>query len=248
MGTKKTLVIVPVFNEADALIVVLPALKVVVASFQTVDIIVMCNGSTDGSADVAEGYGVRAYRQSSPGKPEAVRNAFLTALAEGYDQMIIFDGDGQHPAEAVATMLQLLEEHSIVKGSRFLQDSRQIGTPLDRRMVGVATRAWVKDFTGTDYTDPPCGLVGLKAKVAELLTPNLGWGEEWEIELLFALAHNVALRQYKVLEFPIPAIYEHLPGEKQKKKYDPAAWDTRLSERLTRQACAIRRFVTKYCP
>lgn len=247
MTTEKTLVIVPVFNEADALRAVLPALKEVVG---TADILVMCNGSTDGSANVAEECGIRACRQLIPGKPGAVRSGFEVGLHDGYDYLIVFDGDGQHPVDAIPTMMTLLQEHAIVKGTRFHDQSLQLGTPLDRRMIGVATRAWVREFTGVDYTDPPCGLIGLRAAVVKLLMPALGWQEEWEMELLFLLAHTMRKSSgttYSVHEFPIPAIYRDLPGEKQRAKYDPAAWSDRLSERLTRQAAAIHRFAARYC-
>lgn len=238
----KTMIVVPVHNEADAIRVVLPALANQVQGIA--EIVVNCNGSSDDSAAVAESLGFHVMRQVAPGKPQAVRVTFEFALEQGATHLIVFDGDGQHPPEAVPNMIRMLKTFPIVKGSRFLESSVQIGTPLDRQMVLVAVRALVREFAHVEVTDPPCGLIGMNAELARFFLDTLDWEVEWEIEALFAL--NRYRPQVAVREFSIPAIYEGLPGAKQAQKYDPDGWGARIDERFGRQARAIHRFITKY--
>ncbi len=238
----KTVIVVPVHNEADALQVVLPALAKQVQGIA--EIVVNCNGSSDDSAVVAESLGFHVMRQIAPGKPQAVRTTFEYALEQGATRLIVFDGDGQHPPEAVPEMIRMLKKYPIVKGSRFLEGSVQMGTPLDRQMVLVAVRALVREFAHVEITDPPCGLIGMSAELARFFLDTLDWEVEWEIEALFAL--NRHRPQVVVHEFSIPAIYEGLPGAKQVQKYDPDGWAGRIDERFGRQARAIHGFVSKY--
>ena len=161
----KTVVVVPVRDEADALERLLPRVG---AQAGGATVVVVDDGSSDGSAEVARRHGVAVIGQRPLGKPAAVRCGFEYALAQDCDAAVVFDGDGQHPPEALPDMIGLLRSSDIVKGARFHPASPQIGTPDDRQELCRRIRDLVREHTGWVVHDPQCGFVGLRRPMIEL--------------------------------------------------------------------------------
>ncbi|KKW42617.1 MAG: Glycosyl transferase [Candidatus Magasanikbacteria bacterium GW2011_GWA2_56_11] len=238
----KTVVVVPVRDEADALERLLPRVG---AQAGGATVVVVDDGSSDGSAEVARRHGVAVIGQRPLGKPAAVRCGFEYALAQDCDAAVVFDGDGQHPPEALPDMIGLLRSSDIVKGARFHPASPQIGTPDDRQELCRRIRDLVREHTGWVVHDPQCGFVGLRRPMIELVLSSLSWTVEWEIELIVWLRSRT-VNGCPILELPIPAIYADLPGRKQAVKYDPAFSRARLQERFPRQARAVAEAAVRY--
>jgi dolichol-phosphate mannosyltransferase len=102
-----------------------------------VDIIVADGGSTDGSlaADFLRSVGVRVLlTKTGPGKLSAqMRMAFAYAMQEGYEGVIVVDGNGKDDISAIPDFVKLLDAgHDHVQGSRFIPGGRAINTPLER--------------------------------------------------------------------------------------------------------------------
>lgn len=237
---QRTMVVIPVRDEGDALVSLLPRLKAaMMADSQPLHGILIDDGSKDGSGGVAAASDIPVVRQDPSGKSQAVRRGFETALQEGFDAAVVFDGDGQHPVEVVPRLMSVLCEFPIVKGTRFHPASEQIGTPRDRAILNQKVRCRLQEITGWPVTDPQCGLIGLQRRIIELILPRLRWQEEWEIEFLLHLHDALPWEPYPIIEIPIPAIYAGLPGAKQEEKYRPENAFLRLEERLTRQMRVI---------
>lgn len=242
----RTLIIIPVRDEADALEKLLPSVLAEVTRLKLLaDVIVVDDGSSDGSGSVAQDLGVMVLRQESLGKPQAVRRGLEHAFGRGYGAVLIFDGDGQHPVEMISTMISQLKYSAIVKGSRFHPDSPQRATPPDRRELCERIKQLVHQYTDWNITDPQCGLVALRRDAVELTIKALTWTIEWELEFIIWL-RSVVQDKCPIQEVPIPAIYEGLPGHKQVAKYDPSLGSTRLLERLPRQTAVIRQTARRF--
>lgn len=245
MSTKRIGIIIPVRDEADALEALLPELLRMAEGLRhqaVIPLLVVDDGSKDGSADVARKYGVESLSLPPRGKPQAVKAGFEEALRRGYDAVIVFDGDGQHPVGMLPKMIEYLAMRHIVKGSRFHELSYQDGTPLDRTILNAATRGIIRQFTGWDITDPQCGLVGLRDDMIRRLLPLLTWGEEWEMEMILRLWAEDRSPHCPIWEFPIAAHYTGLPGHKQAEKYDDRHLEERL-HRLDRQSRYLYRLL-----
>ncbi|MDI9627822.1 MAG: glycosyltransferase family 2 protein [Acidobacteriota bacterium] len=113
----KILVIIPAWNEEEA---IGATIAEVVAELPEVDLIVVDDGSTDRTVEVAEAAGARVL--SLPynlGVGGAMRCGYNYAQLFGYDQAIQLDADGQHDPRNVRTVLAGLEHANISIGARF---------------------------------------------------------------------------------------------------------------------------------
>ena len=117
---QKILIIVPAFNEEASLPGVLRDLQ---EHIPNGDILVVDDGSRDGTAHVAAAAGVPVVRLPfNLGIGGAVQTGYRHAQRNGYDIAVQFDGDGQHLATEIPSLLGHVIEGKadIVVGSRFL--------------------------------------------------------------------------------------------------------------------------------
>ena len=118
--THDTLVIIPAWNEADVLSGVLQEVLETVGSFA--DVVVVSDGSTDGTADIARSVGVPVLDLSiNLGVGGAMRAGYLYAQRQGYTYTVQLDADGQHAPEEITSLLHEAEEAGadVVIGARF---------------------------------------------------------------------------------------------------------------------------------
>ena len=114
--THDTLVIIPAWNEADVLSGVLQEVLETVGSFA--DVVVVSDGSTDGTADIARSVGVPVLDLSiNLGVGGAMRAGYLYAQRQGYTYTVQLDADGQHAPEEITSLLHEAEEAGAAEGS-----------------------------------------------------------------------------------------------------------------------------------
>lgn len=140
-------IILPAKNESAGLQRTLPTLK---AAYPEAEIIVVDDGSTDGTADVAHRHGAIAL--SSPysmGNGAAIKRG---ARAASGDILVFMDADGQHNAEYIAPLLQKLAEgYDMVVGARDGSGQanlqRGLANAFYNRLASYMTGQRVEDLT-----------------------------------------------------------------------------------------------------
>jgi glycosyltransferase involved in cell wall biosynthesis len=117
MASGRTLVAIPAWNEEGSI-------EGVIAKVQEhlpgADILVVSDGSTDRTAELARAAGATvAVLPFNVGVGGAMRTAFLHAARNGYGAMVQVDADGQHEPAELDSLIAGLQEADIVVGSRF---------------------------------------------------------------------------------------------------------------------------------
>src|SRR5688572_8050858 len=118
-----TLVFIPAWNEERSLPGVLAEAH---GSLAGVDLLVVDDGSTDGTANAARSAGAEVVSfGENRGLRAGIAEGYRQALLRGYDYCGRLDADGQHPADELARMLELVRSDAcdVAIGSRFLPDS-----------------------------------------------------------------------------------------------------------------------------
>ncbi|MEU9245433.1 bifunctional polysaccharide deacetylase/glycosyltransferase family 2 protein [Streptomyces sp. NPDC048385] len=146
--TERVSVIVPAYNESAG---IEAAVRSLVASDHPVEIIVVDDGSTDGTADLVESLGlpgVRVIRQRNAGKPAALNTGLAAATCE---LVVMVDGDTVFEPDAVRTIVQPFADPrtGAVSGNakvvnrggllgRWQHIEYVVGFNLDRRLFDLA--------------------------------------------------------------------------------------------------------------
>jgi len=158
-----TLVFLPAWNEAENLPAVLDELKLVLPE---VDVLVVDDGSTDGTADVARARGAEVVSFSeNRGLPAGIAAGYAYALKHDYDLCGRVDADGQHPPAELERLLERVRDGQcdVAVGSRFASGEgfapyrytpsgpRRFGTALLRRAMRIVLRRPFLDATSGMY-------------------------------------------------------------------------------------------------
>jgi hypothetical protein len=135
---KRILAVIPCFNEEATIgSVVLKAKRYVD------EVVVIDDGSTDKTAKIAEYAGATVLSHNeNKGYGAALKSGFEYARENDFDAMAILDGDGQHDADQIQTVLMPISEGKadICVGSRFL-DSNGNMIPMYRHFgIAVLTK------------------------------------------------------------------------------------------------------------
>ncbi len=123
--------------------------------------LVIDDGSTDRTSEVAEAAGARVLRMPfNLGIGGAVQAGFKYALENDYDYMLQVDGDGQHLATEIEHLLRAMADNpsvDMVCGSRFLTEDEGYPAPVSRR-TGIHVFAFlVSRIIGQRVSDPTSG-------------------------------------------------------------------------------------------
>ncbi len=132
-----------------------------------IDVVVVDDGSTDGTAANAGAAGAAVVRLPfNLGIGAAVQTGFRYALEHGYDVAVRLDGDGQHDPSELPKLLEPLsrDEADVVTGSRFRDDGSGYRPPLARRL-GISWFArLVSLLSGQRVTDTTSGFQALNRR------------------------------------------------------------------------------------
>jgi glycosyltransferase involved in cell wall biosynthesis len=190
----------PVYNEARHVADVVAEVR-----RYSPDVLVVDDGSTDGTADVLAGIeGLRRVTHASnQGYGAALRSAFAYALREKYEVLVTIDCDGQHEPKRIPRFVAACAGWDIVSGSRYLKIYPGDSTPpAERRRINEQLTAEINRRLGLQLTDAFCGFKAYRVEtLAQLQLSETGYAMPLE---LWVQAARAGMR---IRELPVPLIY-----------------------------------------
>lgn len=153
-GSDRIGVVLPAYNAARYLAGVIAAIR---ATLPVARILVIDDGSSDGTADVARTAGAElATHARNRGKGAALATGFAWALAEGLDWLYTMDADGQHLAAEMPAFLDAAARgaYDVVVGNRM---ARTAAMPWLRKRTNLFTSWVVSRLAGQSIPDSQNG-------------------------------------------------------------------------------------------
>lgn len=161
------------------------------------EVLVVDNGSSDGSAVRAAAAGARVAAEARPGYGNAIRAGIAAARGQF---IILGDGDGEHDLSALEPFWEKLQGGcDLVVGNRFAGEMPAGVMPLLNRYVGAPLLSGIgKRFSGAPVGDFHCGLRGFRAAgIRELGLQSPG------MELASEMVVKAALKGLRIAETPV---------------------------------------------
>lgn len=150
----RVLVIMPAWNEAEA---IGQTVREVLAASDRYDVVVVNDGSTDNTAEVAAAAGAAVlHLPFNLGVGGAMRAGFKYARRFGYQQVIQVDSDGQHDPKNIEEVLAGLEHADISIGARFA-DRGNYTVSGPRKWAMIILARVISSLAKTRLTDVTSG-------------------------------------------------------------------------------------------
>ena len=195
--TVKRIAIVPAYNEERIISRLLDELR---RLDPELEVVVVSDGSTDRTADLAAAAGAHVVRLPfNVGIGGAVQTGFRYAWEGGYQLAVRLDGDGQHdPAQLPAVIAPVAAgEADIAIGSRFIGEGGYRSSAA--RRVGIRVLAWaVSSITHQRLTDTTSGFQALNRRAIALYAADLPHDYPEVEGIVMAIRHKLRVREVPV--------------------------------------------------
>ncbi|MEY3052993.1 MAG: hypothetical protein RLY31_2778 [Bacteroidota bacterium] len=203
----KNLVIIPTYNERENIARMIAAVRALPSPF---DILVVDDGSPDGTADIVESFQRQGdehlhliKRTGKAGLGTAYIAGFHWALARDYACIFEMDCDFSHnPADLPRLLSALTDDGAdVAVGSRYVRGGKCVNWPADRKVLSYGASWYVRLVTGMWVKDPTAGFVGYRREVlAAIDLDRIRFvGYAFQIEMKFSARE----KGFRIKEIPI---------------------------------------------
>jgi len=172
----KFMAVIPAYNEAKHIA------QIVEQTRQILPVLVIDDGSTDNTAELAEAAGAEVIRLSpNRGKGAAMRAGFSRALELGCEAVITLDADGQHNPREIDRFLEVYKAQPVdlIIGKRDFSKM-----PLSRRLANTAGRWLFSWAMKRPIPDNQSGYRLISRALIKELLDSTEQGFEFEVEML----------------------------------------------------------------
>lgn len=185
----QSLVVIPTYNEQATLLRVVERTVV-----HDVDVLIVDDNSTDGTAELAD-VAVRRYdrvhvlhRAGKLGLGSAYRDGFAWGLERTFDVLCAMDADLSHDPADVPMLIAALKHADLVVGSRYVPGGKVVGWPVRRQALSRGGNLYVRAFTGCPVRDATGGFRAYRAKVIDSLNiPDVVASEGYAFQIEMVL-------------------------------------------------------------
>jgi dolichol-phosphate mannosyltransferase len=202
---ERALVIVPTFNEREN---IARLIERVLAQDPRLDMLIVDDGSPDGTADIVDGIiaGTRRVnilrRPRKMGLGTAYVAGFRWALERGYDFVFEMDADFSHDPQQLPEFLVAIQSADLVLGSRYRDGKVSvINWPIARLILSYFANVYARQVTGLQVWDATGGFKCFRRSVLETIDLDKvrSNGYAFQIEM----SYRALKRGFKIVEIPI---------------------------------------------
>lgn len=219
MEPGKSVVIIPTYNEKENIEAIIRAVMALEDKF---DILVIEDGSPDGTADIVKGLMTGDFkgrlhiieRTGKLGLGTAYITGFKWAIEQKYDFIFEMDADFSHDPKDVPRLLKEVRDngYDVAIGSRYITGVNVVNWPMGRVLMSYYASKYVQFVTGIPVNDTTAGFKCYRRKVLE--TINLDAirfkGYAFQIEMKFT-AYKLG---FKIKEVPVIFVNRELGTSK----------------------------------
>jgi dolichol-phosphate mannosyltransferase len=221
MQSRKPLVVVPTYNEAEN---VERLIREILDAVEGIRVLIVDDNSPDGTSDIVRGIAERdpnvllETRPAKLGLGTAYVHGFKRALSiADIDCVFGMDADFSHSPEYLPDFIKALDENDLVVGSRYLQGISVVNWPIRRLVVSFVANNYARFITGMPIRDCTSGFCCYKREVLETINLDAvrARGYSFLVEMKFR-AHKLGFR---IGEVPI-IFFERRSGQTKMSKFD----------------------------
>jgi dolichol-phosphate mannosyltransferase len=201
---KRSLVVIPTYNEADNIPTLLPVILKLGEHF---NVLVVDDNSPDGTAKL-----VKEMQKTEPrihlveragkmGLGTAYVAGFKYALANGFDFVFEMDADFSHDPQDLPRLLDDAQTYDLSIGSRYISGINVVNWPLRRLILSYGANVYTRIITGMPVRDATGGFKCFRRKVLESIDLDAihSNGYAFQIEMNF----RSWKKGFRVHEIPI---------------------------------------------
>jgi dolichol-phosphate mannosyltransferase len=233
----RVVIVIPTYNEADNLRWIVGRVR---AAVPDADVLVVDDGSPDGTGDLADAIAASdthvsvVHRTEKAGLGAAYLHGFAVALERGHDVVGEMDADGSHQPEQLPLLLAALGDADLVIGSRWVPGGSVVNWPLSRRALSRGGNLYARVALGIPVRDVTAGYRLFRRSTLEAI--DLPTVESSGYCFQADLAWRTVQAGLRVVEVPI----EFVERERGESKMDRAV-ATESLVRITRWGLTERR-------
>jgi glycosyltransferase involved in cell wall biosynthesis len=175
-SNQRILAIIPAYNEEQHIA------DVIKSAALHLPVLVVDDGSTDHTREVASQNGARVLRQiPNQGKGAALRTGFQHAIQEGFDAVLMLDADGQHDPAEIPKFLACYQSTraDLIIGAREYSQM-----PIVRRISNNLGKLMLRWALGQDVRDNQSGYRLISSRLCERMLESVESGFEFEVEMV----------------------------------------------------------------
>jgi dolichol-phosphate mannosyltransferase len=200
----KILVVIPTYNEAENISRLLP---IVLRQAEGIDILVVDDGSPDGTATLIQEMmkGESRIKLLERGKKMGLGSAYVAgfrfALANGYDFVFEMDADFSHSPQEIPQFLEKVADFDLVIGSRYTNGVRVLNWPVSRLVLSYGANLYTRFMTGLPIYDATGGFKCYRRAVLEAIDLDRikSNGYAFQIEMTY----KAWKKGFRIIEVPI---------------------------------------------
>ncbi len=227
MSDKKSLVIIPTYNELENLPRLIP---VVLSQDESINLLIVDDGSPDGTGKFVKDEMQKnnrihlLEREKKMGLGTAYIAGFKYALQNNYDFIFEMDADFSHDPNELKNFLIAIKDSDLVLGSRYINGVRVLNWPMARLLLSFFASVYTRIITGMPVKDATGGFKCFRKKVLEAIDLDKvkSNGYTFQIEMTF----KAYSKGFKVKEIPIVFI-------------DRVKGKSKMSKKIVREAVTM---------